>query len=134
MNITIFGVGKTGLAVAKKLHRNDSLFLTEHGKISPSDKRALKKWNVAFEEGGHTQKAISKADLIVLSPGVPLNIPILTKARRAGVKIISEIELAYRMLKKPIIAVTGTNGKTTTTTLLAKMLNDSGRKTPYFRG
>jgi len=71
---------------------------------------------------------IKDIDLIVVSPGVPLDKPFLQKAKENGIEIISEVELAYRFCKAPIVAITGTNGKTTTTTWTGEMIKNSGRK------
>ena len=127
--IAVFGAGKSGIAVARKLGK-DRVFLTEAKKdIDPKVMRSLKMLKVPFELGGHTEKALNGTDLIVLSPGVPADIPILKKAKQRHIPVIGEIELAYSFLKKPIIAVTGTNGKTTTTALIGQMLKDNGYKT-----
>jgi UDP-N-acetylmuramoylalanine--D-glutamate ligase len=127
--IAVFGAGKSGAAVAKKLGK-DHVFLTEAKKnIDPKLLRTLLKLRVPFELGGHTEKSLNGTDLIVLSPGVPSDIPILKKAKLKHIPIIGEIELAYSFLKKPIIAVTGTNGKTTTTALIGQMLKDNGCRT-----
>lgn len=84
---------------------------------------------IAYEEGGHTEQ-ILKSDLIALSPGVPLELPILAKARKRGIPIIGELELAYRFCKsKRIIAVTGTKGKSTTAKLIGALLEAHGYKT-----
>lgn len=129
MNITIFGAGKSGIAAAKKLHDKHEIFLTEEKiDVDPSILKLLHKLNVRYEIGGHTNEAIARTDLIVLSPGVPLDIPILKLARQKDIPITGEVELAFGFLKKPIIAVTGTNGKTTTTALIGKMLKDYGYK------
>lgn len=114
-------MGKSGIASARKL-------VSAGARVGATDINAsidtggIEKLGVALELGGHTLKAIEGADLIVVSPGVHLDIPILEEARKRGVPIISEIELAYGFLTKPIIAVTGTNGKTTTATLIGEML------------
>jgi len=124
----VFGAGKSGIAVAKKLGRK-RVFLTEEKEhIDPKNLKLLKKLKIPFELGGHTKKALEGTDLIVVSPGVHLDIPILKKAERMKIPIIGEVELAYTFLKKPIIAVTGTNGKTTTTALIGQMLRDFGHK------
>ena len=129
MKITIFGAGKSGIAAAKRLRGEHSIFLTEAKKdINKDVLNTLRKLGIGFELGGHTNKALEKAQLIVVSPGVSLEIPILRKARSKGIPIIGEVELACRYLKKPIIAVTGTNGKTTTTTLIGEMLKRHGYK------
>jgi UDP-N-acetylmuramoylalanine--D-glutamate ligase len=125
MNITVFGAGSSGLAAIKKL-RHENIFLTESKpRLDEITLDIVKKLGIAYETGGHTLRAVENAELIVVSPGVPLDIPVLKKARKLRIPIISEVELAYRYLKKPIIAVTGTNGKTTTTTLIARMFNDA---------
>ena len=81
-----------------------------------------------WELGGHTESFFADADLIVVSPGVPLNIPAVEKARAKGIPVVSEVELAFRFLRRPLIAITGTNGKTTTTTLIGEMLKGAARK------
>ena len=129
MKITVFGAGKSGIAVSKRLHKEHDIFLTEEKEnIDSSTIELLETLKIDFELGGHTQKALEGANLIVLSPGVPLDIPILQKARIWKIPIIGEAELACSFIKKPIIAVTATNGKTTTTALVGKMLKDYGFK------
>lgn len=81
---------------------------------------------VALEIGGHDEASFVWADLIVLSPGVPIDLPQVAVAKKLGKEIISEIELAYSLLDAPFVAVTGTNGKTTTVSLLAAMLERAG--------
>jgi UDP-N-acetylmuramoylalanine--D-glutamate ligase len=127
--ITVFGAGKSGIAIAEKLGK-EFVFLTEEKKvIDPKALRALKALNIPFELGGHTKRSLEGTDLIVVSPGVHLDIPILKTARKRKIPIIGEIELASAFLNKPIIAVTGTNGKTTTTALIGRLLSYYGYKT-----
>lgn len=127
MNITVFGAAKSGLAVAEKMRRGNSMFITEaKERVDAKVLRRMRRMKVRYELGGHSMKAIKNADLIVLSPGVRFDLPILKKARKLGLPVIGEIELAYSIIKKPIIAVTGTNGKTTTTSLIGDMLSRSG--------
>lgn len=83
---------------------------------------------VVFDFGGHSENYFTGADLVVISPGVKLTIAPLAAARRFGVPIIGEIELAARMLRCPIMAITGTNGKSTTTELLGAMLRRCGKR------
>ena len=128
MKIAVFGAGISGLAAAKKLGKN-SAFLTESKEhLDAKTLSTLKKSGIKFELGGHTEKALQGTDLIVVSPGIRLDIPILKTAKKRGIPIIGEIELAYSFIKKPIIAVTGTNGKTTTTALIGQILKDHGCK------
>jgi UDP-N-acetylmuramoylalanine--D-glutamate ligase len=88
---------------------------------------------VEFELGKHVDKTFASQDLIVLSPGVPLSIKVLDAARELNIPITNEIELAAQALKEPLIAVTGTNGKTTTATLIGEMFKADG-KTAYVGG
>lgn len=126
-NITVFGLGKSGIAAAKKLiSLGAKIFATDSG--HPAGIEEIKKLGAEIELGGHTSKLIEGTDLIIVSPGVHLDIPVLEEAKRKGIPIISEIELAYQFLSKPIIAVTGTNGKTTTTTLIGEMLRAGGKR------
>lgn len=128
-------MGATGTATA--------LFLKERGaRVTVSDIRSeeellptlnkLKNLGIPVETKEHRQETCIGSDLIVVSPGVPLVTPALKAAGEAGVEIISEIELAYRHITTPIIAVTGTNGKTTTVNLIADIFESSGK--PVFLG
>ncbi|MFH1361328.1 MAG: UDP-N-acetylmuramoyl-L-alanine--D-glutamate ligase [bacterium] len=127
--IVVFGLARSGLAAAQKLALLGArVTITDKKKeehFDPKIIRHLKGLGVICELGGHPENLLSGADLIVVSPGIHLDIPVLSKTR---VPIISEIELAFQLLKKPIIAVTGTNGKTTTTTLIGEMLKAGGKK------
>lgn len=79
--------------------------------------------------GGHPVELAEECDFVVVSPGVPLEIPLVKRAKVLGKEVISEIELAYRLTSTPIAAITGTNGKTTTTALLGEIMKNSGRNT-----
>ena len=123
-SVTVVGLGKSGLAAVKKLAAAGAkVFATDSGSPEVSELQLL---GVQLELGGHTLKSIADAELVVVSPGVHLDIPIITAAKERKIRVVSEIELAYYFLKKPIIAVTGTNGKTTTTTLIGEMLKAAG--------
>ncbi len=130
-NILIVGLGKSGVAVARFLKsRGASILATdladeqELGSSIPM----LREMDVRIELGSHPDDIFKNADLIVVSPGVPHTIEPLRNAESKGVPVIGEIELAFHYINEPIIAVTGTNGKTTTTTLLGNMLTESGYK------
>lgn len=96
--------------------------------VDPNVLKELQKLKIDLELGGHSSKAIEAADLIVVSPGIRPDIPMLEEAKKKGIPIISEIELAYQIFSKPVIAVTGTNGKTTTTTLIGELLKRGGKR------
>lgn len=126
--VLVVGLGSTGEAVSR--------FLLHHGarvKISEKKKeeelgQKISRWErkgVIVEAGKHERKSFIESELIIPSPGVPW-LPELEAARAQGVKIISEIELAYRFLKGKIVGITGTNGKSTTTTLTRKILKAGG--------
>ena len=87
----------------------------------------LRAGGIELELGGHTAGTFGSADLIVASPGVPTDQPLFEAARRRGVEVIGELELASRWVKGPIVAITGTKGKSTTTTLIARMVKEAGR-------
>lgn len=131
MKITVIGAGKSGIAATLLAKRKgNDVFLTEK---KPADEfqeaiGILQKENIDFEFGSHTSDSINNTDLIVTSPGVPSGNEIITLAEKKGIRIISELEFAYNFLDNPIIAITGTNGKTTTTTLTTFILNHSGKK------
>lgn len=123
----VLGAGRSGLAAARLLHEQGAkVFLSDHSSIFPQAKEELRAQGIGYEEGGHTERILD-SELIVLSPGVPLDIPILVRARRRGIPIIGELELAYRFCKsKRIIAITGTKGKSTTAKLIGELLQAHG--------
>ncbi len=128
--ILVIGLGKTGLAVVRFLAgRNVDVVVTDEK--SPADLQRLmlsQGLQEAAQMAGYDLAALSGVDLVVPSPGVPPANPILREAVRRGVPVISELELAYRFLACPVIAITGTNGKTTTTTLAGEILKKAGKK------
>ncbi|MBI5064528.1 MAG: UDP-N-acetylmuramoyl-L-alanine--D-glutamate ligase [Desulfatitalea sp.] len=128
-HVVVVGLARSGLAVAR--------FLKAQGaRVTVTDQAAeevlgnfveeARKLEIHLELGGHRPDSFESADLIVISPGVPHTIDPLVKARKRGIPVIGEIELAARFIQKPIVAVSGTNGKTTTTELLGRMLAVAG--------
>ena len=92
------------------------------------DEQHLREAGVRLELGGHDAETLTSADLIVLSPGVPPRQAAIEHARRAGVAVIGELELASRWLRGRVMAITGTKGKSTTTTLTGRMLEAGGHR------
>jgi UDP-N-acetylmuramoylalanine--D-glutamate ligase len=131
-HITVVGLGVTGEAVSCFLIKRGAIVtVTDSGSGEQINKTAekLRSLGVSVEVGEHNPNLFYHTDLIILSPGVPHTTEHLNEARNRGVPVLGEIELAGRFISEPIIAVTGTNGKTTTTTLLGEMLINSGKKT-----
>jgi len=128
-NILVVGLGRSGAAVARFLvSRGARVRVTD---AAPADSLGavvaeMAGLGVELDLGGHSPEGFAWADLIVLSPGVPPAIAPVAEARRRGVSVWGEMELAVRHLNAPIVGVTGTNGKTTTTRLIAEMLECSG--------
>lgn len=112
-HIVVIGAARSGLAAARLLHRNGArVLLTDSGGIPEETCAALQAEGVPFEQGGHSERAFS-ADLAVVSPGVPDEAPIVASYLQSGRPLISEMELASTFCKAPMVAVTGSNGKTT---------------------
>lgn len=125
--MVVIGGGISGLGAARLgAQLGYSVFLSDSRTISEGDKRSLREWGVEFEEGGHGERAWDSPDLAVKSPGVPNDAPVVTKLVEAGCRPISEIEFAARHTDAKIAAVSGTNGKTTTVSLLAHILDKAG--------
>jgi UDP-N-acetylmuramoylalanine--D-glutamate ligase len=131
--VVVVGLALTGVAVAKFCAKRGARVIVTDGK--PAEKLAdpmklLDGVPVTWQLGGHDLASFTSADLVVMSPGVP-TLPEMTAARNAGVEVIAEIELAYRFLDPgaTLIAITGTNGKSTTTALTGKLCEHSGRPT-----
>jgi UDP-N-acetylmuramoylalanine--D-glutamate ligase len=129
--ISIIGAARSGVGAAKLVKRLGGIpFVSDFG---PKEKihdavNQLEMEKINFEFGGHTDK-VYESSLMILSPGVPNDSQVLQSARAKGIKLISEIEFAYHYCKGKIIAITGTNGKTTTTSLCGHVFNTCGYKT-----
>ncbi|OGS18752.1 MAG: UDP-N-acetylmuramoylalanine--D-glutamate ligase [Elusimicrobia bacterium RIFOXYA2_FULL_40_6] len=128
---SILGLGKTGIALANFLYsKNVDVFVSESsGKDKVSNNLALLNEKIKYETGGHTDKVLNYG-LIIKSPGIPSDIPILLRAKQKRIRILGEIEIAAGLIKpKLLIAITGTNGKTTTTTMIGEIFKAAGFKT-----
>jgi len=130
--VLVVGLGKSGLAAALFLRRQGAHVTVSDIRSAEAlakDIPALLDEGINVEAGGHGLLTFRRQDLIVVSPGVPLDTPELVQARNLGRPIIGELELAARYLKGHILAVTGSNGKTTTTSLIGDILEKSGLRT-----
>lgn len=127
--ILIVGLARSGAAMARFLKKRGAE-VTVTDKAEPEDLGAfpaeMESLGIECELGFHNTESFIRSDLIVISPGVPHNISYLKQAKDLTIPVIGEIELASRFIREPIIAITGTNGKTTTTTLVSMMLEESG--------
>ena len=126
--VLVVGAARSGVAVAALLARRGGRVTVTDVKRAIDGAAALEAQGVALELGGHDEASFVSADLIVPSPGVKLDQPVFRAARAAGVPIVGELELASRWLKGRLIAITGTKGKSTTTTLTGLMLERSGAR------
>ncbi len=125
--IVILGGGEsgTGSAILAKTKGFD-VFLSDKGKIEQKYVDMLNEWGIPYEDGGHTESLILNADEVIKSPGIPQTAPIIRKLREQGTGIISEIEFAGRYDSAKKICITGSNGKTTTTSLIYYLLQQAG--------
>ena len=130
--VTVIGAARSGQAVAKTVQaRGGKAKISEYKtKEAMGPLLGDMSWvkDVPIEWGGHTKEFIVQSDLVVLSPGVRQDIDPVRWAREAGIEVMGEIEFAYRLCPCPIVAVTGSNGKTTTATLIAQVLQAAGRR------
>ena len=120
--IAVLGAGESGIGAAILAKKNGlEVFVSDFGLIKEHFKAELNKNNISWEEGLHSEEKILSADLLIKSPGIP-ETKFLAKVRSKGIEVLSEIEFASRFCKGKIIAITGSNGKTTTATLLNHLL------------
>jgi UDP-N-acetylmuramoylalanine--D-glutamate ligase len=126
----MLGFGTTGKAVCEFAIKHElPIYVSEQKQLSQDQQTWLQDHGIRFEQSGHTLAFLSKVDTVVLSPGVPEDLPLLSEARECGITVISEIELALRLVGScPVIAVTGTNGKSTTVEVIARIFRSLGRR------
>ena len=125
--LTILGGGESGVGAAiLGKAKNWKVFLSDRGTIQQKYKDVLSHHGIEYEEGKHSEELILKADLVVKSPGIPDDVPLVKKLTDSGIKVISEIEFGSYYTKAKLIAITGTNGKTTTTMLTHHVLQRAG--------
>ena len=125
--VVVLGGAESGVgaAVLAKVKGYD-VFLSDKGQIRADYADTLRKWDIPFEEGRHTEERILDADEVVKSPGIPGTAPMVQKIREKGIRVVSEIEFASRFDSAKKICITGSNGKTTTTSLIYYLLQNAG--------
>ena len=125
--LVVLGGAESGVGAAVLAKKEGfDVFLSDNGKIAEKYVETLKKWDIKYEEGGHTDELILNADEVVKSPGIPSEAPMVCRLREQGTHVISEIEFASRYDSAKKICVTGSNGKTTTTSLIYYLLQNAG--------
>jgi len=129
INALVVGLGKSGMAAVRHLRGRGARVVgtdvKRADKLGPV-KDEIESLGASLDLGRNDPALISGCDLVVVSPGVPLDLPLLSAAIGSGIPVVGEMELAVREIGRPIIAVTGTNGKTTTTALIGHLLNSAG--------
>ncbi|MBI4726574.1 UDP-N-acetylmuramoyl-L-alanine--D-glutamate ligase [candidate division TA06 bacterium] len=122
----VIGAGRSGIAAARLLKKSGvEVLLSEVKSLNSQTEAELKAASIKFETGGHSDQVLS-TDLVVVSPGVRWELPVLAEARKKNIPVIGEMELAYQLTPARIIGITGTNGKSTTTSMLGRILQTAG--------
>ncbi|UJP66563.1 UDP-N-acetylmuramoyl-L-alanine--D-glutamate ligase [Mongoliitalea daihaiensis] len=125
--IVILGAGESGLGAAMLAKQQGyAVWVSEAGAISEDRKLRLQQFSIDFEEGGHTEERVLAADLVIKSPGISPQVPIVRALLKNDVPVIDELEFAWKFTTGKVIAITGTNGKTTTTLLSYHLLKEAG--------
>jgi UDP-N-acetylmuramoylalanine--D-glutamate ligase len=126
--VVVVGAARSGIAAAELLARRGAIVTLTEIRDSLDAADRLRQAGIAVELGGHRRETLEAADLVVASPGVPVEQAVFDAARDRGVEIIGELELAWRWIEGQVVAITGTKGKSTTTTLIGRMLAAGGKK------
>ncbi|MFC3879439.1 UDP-N-acetylmuramoyl-L-alanine--D-glutamate ligase [Algoriphagus namhaensis] len=125
--IVILGSGESGMGAAKLAKQKGyAVFISDSGEIHADKKTELTQANIDFEEKGHIVENVLNADLIIKSPGIPNKVAIIQAAKEKGIEIIDELEFAFGYSSGKVIAITGTNGKTTTTSMIYHVMKEAG--------
>jgi UDP-N-acetylmuramoylalanine--D-glutamate ligase len=127
LRLVILGAGESGVGAAYLAQKQGyDVFVSDFGAIADNYKKQLEEWNIPFEENKHTEEDILTAAEVIKSPGIPDKAPVVKKIREKNIPVISEIEFAGRYTDAKIIGITGSNGKTTTTSLTYHILKNAG--------
>lgn len=131
-NVVILGAARSGLACAKLLAKKGASVIlndADHKQLKGAELKQLKKLKVKTVTGGHPVSLLKRCDFIVISPGVRSDLELVKKAQVKKIPVLSEIEAAFQFIKCPVVAITGTNGKTTTTSLVGEIFQNAGYRT-----
>ena len=132
--VLVLGLSKSGIAAAKYLNNHGaSVFITESRERTEKDDKniqELEALGIKIEMGSHSDNFLDGSDIAVTSPGIPPNSDIMKMLKEKNIRVISEIELAFLQTCKPFVAITGTNGKTTTTTLVGEIMKKYNNQIP----
>jgi UDP-N-acetylmuramoylalanine--D-glutamate ligase len=128
VRVVVVGAARSGVAAAELLARRGAKVTLTDQKEVVADAERLRAAGVELELGAADAPAVQRADLVVMSPGVPIELSAVAAARARGIPVIGELELAFRWLRGRVVAITGTKGKSTTTTLVGRMLATAGRR------
>lgn len=127
MKIVILGAAESGVGAAVLAHKKGhEVFVSDGGVIKPQYKELLDRYGLPWEEGGHSEERILMADEVIKSPGIPDSVPLVRRLHEKHVPVVSEIEFAARYTDATMICITGSNGKTTTTSLIYHILRKAG--------
>ncbi len=129
-SVSVIGAARSGVAVGRLLRsQGANVFLSDRDTEErlKSHIPHLQESGIAYELGGHTER-VFQCSLMVISPGVPSNAPVVLEAQQRGIKVVSEVEVAGWFCRASMVAITGSNGKTTTTTLIGRVLGDAKKK------
>jgi len=130
--ILVVGLGKSGLSVVRYLVREGARVTVSDVKkevdLEPGTVTEMRALGVTLETGGHTMDTFLRSERIIVSPGVPLNLAPLAAAKERGIPVTGEMDLATQIMNTPIVAVTGTNGKSTVTAFLGALLQNAGHR------
>ncbi|MEK9750702.1 MAG: Mur ligase family protein, partial [Flavobacteriaceae bacterium] len=123
--IVILGAQESGVGAALLARQmGQRVFVSDHAALQPHYEKVLKHYGIAYESGQHSWERIKDADLAVKSPGIPNDADVLKRLQAENIPVVSEIEYAFKYTQAEIVAITGTNGKTTTAALTHKILAD----------
>ena len=126
--VVILGGGESGVGAAVLAKdKGKEVFLSDSGKLSDQYRHILESENIEFEEGGHTPEKILNADIVIKSPGIPPTAPLVKEIMAKGKPVLSEIEYAAAFTNAKMVCITGSNGKTTTTSLIYHIMKEAGK-------